>query len=88
MCYANFEKKLVHKCDLQYVKLYVRVEMAHCRGMLSNTSIARPQTGSIAQPTQKTKTVSGYENVRQHIEGIDKQQTQEVNNPKLSIGLK
>ena len=62
--------------------------MAHCKAMKSNTTTTRQQTGSIAQPTQKAKKVSGYENVRQHIEGIDKQQTQEVNKPKLSIGLK
>ena len=70
------------------------VKMAHCRAMKSNTntSTTRPQTGSIAQPTQKEKKVSGYENIRQHIEGapqqIDKQQMQEVKKPKVSIGLK
>ena len=70
------------------------VKMAHCRAMKSNTnkSTTRPQAGSIAQPTQQEKKVSGYENIRQHIEGapqqIDKQQTQEVKKPKVSIGLK
>ncbi len=58
--------------------------MAHCKAM----PIKKPQAGSVAQPTPKTRKVSGYENVRQHIEGTDKQQTQEVKKPKLSIGLK
>ena len=70
------------------------VKMVHRRVMNpnTNTTTTRPQTGSIAQPTQKEKKVSGYGNIRQHIEGapqqIDKQQTQEVKKPKVSIGLK
>ena len=67
--------------------------MSHCRAMKSNTntSTTRPHTSSIPQPTQTENMVSWYENIRQHLESppqqIDKQHTQEVNKPNVSIGF-